>query len=137
MHYSATVLYTDCKKNKDGDFKMNENETERVVLQVMETVLELELRAVRQALGEEKVPASRPRRGRARSQSIVDQCISILTDLEAPTHVNDLVTHLRERFGRVTDRDTVSSALAKKARQGILLKQTAPATFALLQEDAS
>jgi len=57
--------------------------------------------------------------------------------LEAPTHVNDLVTHLRERFGRVTDRDTVSSALAKKARQGILLKQTAPATFALLQEDAS
>jgi hypothetical protein len=65
------------------------------------------------------------------------QLFCILTDLEAPTHVNDLVTHLRERFGRVTDRDTVSSALAKKARQGILLKQTAPATFALLQEDAS
>ncbi len=115
---------------------MDENETERVVLRVMETVLELELRAVRQALGEDEVPASRPRRGRARSQSIVDQCICILTDLEAPTHVNELVTRLRERFGRVTDRDTVSSALAKKARQGVLLRQTAPATFALLREDS-
>ncbi len=81
---------------------MDSSETERVVLQVMETVLELELRAVRQALGEERVPPSRLRRGRARSQSIVDQCIVILTDSGIPTHVNELVTRLRERFGRVT-----------------------------------
>ena len=116
---------------------MDGNETERVVLRVMETVLELELRAVRQALGEERVPPSRPRRSRARSQSIVDQCISILTASGTPMHVNELVARLRERFGRVTDRDTVSSALAKKARQGVLLRQAAPATFALLREDAS
>lgn len=116
---------------------MDASDTKRVVLQVMETVLELELRAVRQALGEEDVLPSRSRRGRARSQSIVDQCISILTDAEGPTHVNELVTLLRERFGRVTDRDTVSSALAKKARQGVLLRQSAPATFAILREDAS
>ncbi len=116
---------------------MDANESEQVVLRVMETVLELQLRSVRQALGEERVSPSRPRRSRARSQSIVDQSISILTDSDAPLHVNELVTRLRERFGRVTDRDTVSSALAKKARQGVLLRQTAPATFALLREDAS
>jgi hypothetical protein len=44
---------------------------------------------------------------------------------------------LRERFGRVTDRDTVSSSLAKKARQGVLLRQTAPATFDISGEDKS
>jgi hypothetical protein len=36
---------------------------------------------------------------------------------------------LREHYGRITDRDTLSSALAKKVRQGKLLKQTGPATF--------
>jgi hypothetical protein len=39
---------------------------------------------------------------------------------------------LQQRFGRLTDRDTLSSALAKKARRGILLSQSAPATFTLI-----
>jgi hypothetical protein len=107
---------------------------QKAVLNVMETVLELQLRAVRQALGEEDVPRARRRRG-ARRQSIVDQSVKILTEKGHPLHVNDLVRLLREEFGRVTDRDTVSSALAKKARQGVLLHQTAPATFGLLQEE--
>ncbi len=114
---------------------MDKQETETTVLRVMETVLELELRAVRQALGEEEVPKMRPRRRGSRRQSIVDQSVRILTDEQQPLHVNKLVGLLRERFGRVTDRDTLSSALAKKARQGILLRQTAPATFGLLPEE--
>ena len=116
---------------------MEGNEEGRTVLRVMETVLELELRAVRQALGEEEVSAVRPRRRGARRQSIVDQAVRILTDEQRPLHLNELVAKLRERFGRITDRDTVSSALAKKARQGVLLRQTAPATFYLLQEEDS
>ena len=116
---------------------MERNEEGNTVLRVMETVLELELRAVRQALGEEGVPAVRPRRRGARRQSIVDQSVQILTDEQRPVHLNELVALLRERFGRITDRDTVSSALAKKARQGVLLRQTAPATFGLLQEEDS
>ena len=114
---------------------MDRDEARTTVLRTMETVLELELRAVRQALGEEDVPARRTRRRGARRQSIVDQSVRILTDESRPLHVTELVGLLRERFGRVTDRDSVSSALAKKARQGLLLRQTAPATFGLLQED--
>ena len=112
------------------------HDVDRRVLRVMETVLELELRAVRQALGDEEVPSVRPRRRGARRQSIVNQSIQILTDEQRPLHVNELVRLLRERLGRITDRDTVSSALAKKARQGILLRQTAPATFDLLREES-
>ncbi len=114
---------------------MEYDKTEETVLKIMETVLELQLKAVRQALGEEKVPTARIRRRGARSQSIVDQCIEILTDNRAPMHVNELVDRLRDRFGRVTDRDTVSSSLAKKARQGVLLRQTSPATFDIAEED--
>ena len=116
---------------------MERFEERKTVLRVMETVLELQLRAVRQALGEEGVPAVGPRRRGARRQSIVDQSVQLLTDEQGPLHLNQLVARLRERFGRVTDRDTVSSALAKKARQGALLRQTAPATFGLLQEEDS
>jgi len=116
---------------------MDRDETRQVVLETMETVLELELRAVRQALGAEEVRPVRPRRRGARRQSLVDQSVQILTDEQRALHVSELVELLRGKFGRVTDRDSVSSALAKKARQSVLVRQTAPATFALLQEEQS
>jgi len=50
-------------------------------------------------------------------------------------HVNELARLLQQRFGRLADRDTLSSALAKKARGGILLRQPAPATFALIDSE--
>jgi len=115
---------------------MDRDDVGKTVLQVMETVLELELRAVRQALGEEPVESARPRRQGSRRQSIVDQSVQILTDEKRALHVSELVGLLRQRFGRVTDRDTLSSALAKKARQGVLLRQTAAATFGLLEVKA-
>lgn len=115
---------------------MDRDDVGKTVLQVMETVLELELRAVRQALGKESVESARPRRQGSRRQSIVDQSVQILTDEKRALHVSELVGLLRQRFGRVTDRDTLSSALAKKARQGVLLRQTAAATFGILEVEA-
>jgi hypothetical protein len=47
-------------------------------------------------------------------------------------HVNELVSALQRRFGRVTDRDALSSALAKKARAGQLVRQTGKATFEVI-----
>ena len=116
---------------------MQTDETSRTVLKVMETVLELELRAVRQALGEEDVPAVRPRRQGSRRHSIVTQCVQILAEARRPLHVNRIVDLLREKFGRVTDRDSVASALAKRARRGLLINQTAPATFTRRREEHS
>ena len=106
---------------------MDRDDAGRTVLRIMETVLDLELRAVRQALGEEPVPASRLRRRGARRQSIVDQSVQILTAEKRPLHVVELVGLLRQTFGRITDRDTLSSALAKKARNaGERLRKVTP-----------
>ncbi len=55
-----------------------------------------------------------------------------MTDEGKPLHVNDLVQLLQQRFGRLTDRGTLSRTLAKKARSRILIEQTAPGTFALI-----
>src|SRR4030042_3208742 len=100
--------------------------------QVLELQLDYQLRAIRQLQGKpETEPVLGVRRGRRR-QSLVDLSVQILTEKRKPLHVNQLVRLLQQRFGRLTDRDALSSALAKKARRGILLRQSAPATFTLI-----
>ena len=111
---------------------MEKEDIKQVLLQVLELQLEYQLRAIRQLQGKpDSEPTLAPRRGRRR-QSLVDLCLKILTEEGKPLHVNELTQLLRQRFGRLTDRDTLSSALAKKARQGILVRQSAPATFTLI-----
>jgi hypothetical protein len=111
---------------------MEKEDLKEVILQVLEFQLDYQLRAIRQLQGKaDTEPTIAPRHGRRR-QSLVDMSIKILTEERKPLHVNDLVRLLQQRFGRLADRDTLSSALAKKARQSILLRQSAPATFTLI-----
>jgi hypothetical protein len=111
---------------------MGKTDIKEFILQVVELQLDCQLRAIRQLQGKQKTePMISPKKGRRR-QSLVDLSINLLTEQRKPLHVNDLVQLLQLRFGRLTDRDTLSSALAKKARQGILLQQSAPATFSLI-----
>lgn len=111
---------------------MKKEEIKELLLQILEFQLDYQLRAIRLLQGKPEIqPLPAIRRGRRR-QSLVDLSIQILTDEGKPLHVNELTRLLQQRFGRLTDRDTLSSALAKKARQGILLRQSAPATFTLI-----
>jgi hypothetical protein len=111
---------------------MEKDDFKEVLLQVLELHLDYQLRAIRQLQGKpETEPVLARPRGRRR-QSLVDLSIKILTEEGKPLHVNKLVALLQQRFGRLADRDTLSSALAKKARRGILLRQSAPATFTLI-----
>ncbi len=113
---------------------MERKEVKEIVMQVLETSLELQLKAVRQIQGESDEPVIIKRKSGKRRQSFVDLSIKILTGGGKPMHVNDIVRHLLEDFGRVTDRDSISSALGKKAKQGILVQQAVPATFELLDK---
>src|SRR5208337_496477 len=111
---------------------MEKEDFREVLLQVLELQLDYQLRAIRQLRGKpDAEPPPEHRKGRRR-QSLVDLTVRILTEKGKPLHVNELVQLFQQRFGRLTNRDTLSSALAKKARQGILLRQSAPATFALI-----
>jgi len=111
---------------------MKKEDIREIILQVIELQLDYQLRAIRQLQGKpEAEPAMIVRCGRRR-QSLVDLSVQVLTEKQKPLHINDLVRLLQQRFGRLADRDTLSSALAKKARQGILLRQSAPATFTLI-----
>ena len=117
-----------------GGQLMKTDEIKDILLQVLELQLEYQLRAVRQLRGKAETQEALPLRRGRRRQSLVDLSLQILTDEHRPLHVDDLVQLLQKRFGRLTDRDALSSALAKKARAGVLFGQTAPATFALIGE---
>lgn len=115
---------------------MNQEDIEAVALRVLELSLELQLKAVRQMAGRiDEQPQPAPRRGRRR-QSLVDLSLVLLTESGRPLHVNEVVDQLARRFGRATDRDTLSSALAKKARAGQLVRQTGKATFEAIPPEA-
>jgi len=111
---------------------MEKEDIKQVLLQILELQLEYQLKAIRQLQGKPDDEHSLVPRRRRRRQSLVDLCLKILTEEAKPLHVNELTQLLQQRFGRLTDRDTLSSALAKKARRGILLRQSAPATFTLI-----
>ena len=114
---------------------MRKEDVKEILLQVIELQLDYQLRAIRQLQGKPEADPLLVRRQGRRRQSLVDLSVQILTEKRKPLHVNELVQLLQERFGRLTDRDTLSSALAKKARQGILLRQSAPATFTLIDSE--
>ncbi len=111
---------------------MKTEEFKDVLLQVLELQLEYQLRAIRQLRGKAEEEAIPPLKRGRRRQSLIDLSFQILTEEKKPLHVDDLVQLLQKRFGRLTDRDALSSSLAKKARAGIIFRQVAPATFALI-----
>ena len=109
------------------------NQQRELILETIETLLELQLRSVRKMLNKEEVKVGVvQRRGRKR-KSLVDLSVELLTDKQHPVHVDELVELLMARYGRVTDRDSLSSALAKKAKQGVFVRRVSPATFELLK----
>jgi hypothetical protein len=111
---------------------MKPEEFKDILLEVLEFQLDYQLRAIRQMRGKADTDTLSPLRRGRRRQSLVDLSVQILTEEQKPFHVDELVKLLQSRFGRLTDRDALSSSLAKKARMGILLRQCAPATFCLL-----
>ena len=92
---------------------MKIEEFREILLQVLELQLEHQLRAVRQLRGKVEAEAVLPPRRGRRRQSLVDLSVQILTEERKPLHVDDLVQLLQKRFGRLTDRDALSSSLAK------------------------
>lgn len=109
------------------------NQYRQLVLETMEIVLEIQLKSIQEMLNKEEVrPAVVQRRERKR-KSLAHLCVELLTEKQRPLHVDELVELLMVHYGRATDRDSLASSLAKKAKQGILVRRVSPATFELIQ----
>lgn len=111
---------------------MENQEHRQLILETIETFLEIQLRSVRQILGRKERGRDPIRRRGRKRKSLIDLSVEILTEEQRPVHIDQLVDLLMQRHGRTTDRDSLSSALAKKAKQGVLVSRVAPAVFAAL-----
>lgn len=117
----------------NDDHKAEPDVVRKTMLTTMETMLEIQLQSVRTMMKDlDYQPKAIERSGR-RSRSLVDLSFVILTSSGEPMHVKEIQDELRRQFGRVTERDSLSSALGKKAKAGILFKQIAPATFEAIE----
>ncbi len=111
---------------------MDRGELKELVYEVLEASLELQLRAIRQLRGTEAMPPPvRVRRG-LRKQSLVDLSVQVLEEAGGPLHVSEIGARLARKFGRVADKDSLSSSLGKKADQGVMLEKRGKGFFALL-----
>jgi len=113
--------------------EIRDEDVRRIALQSIEAMLELQLRAVRQLIGSEELPPPvRVRRG-LRKKSLTDLSAEVLKDAGKPLHVDDIVRLLVSKFGRVTDRDALSSGIGKLAKQGVVFESIGKGVFGLLE----
>ena len=108
---------------------MEKQAIRQVILETFEAMLELQLKSVRKLRGREEGGEIPPQRKARERQSLMDLSVIILKQEQRPMHVDELVELLKERHSRLTDKDSLSSALAKKDHQGILVRRVAPGKF--------
>lgn len=109
--------------------------TREIILDTIETMLELQLRAIRQMKGAEAPPPPvRLKRG-LRKNSLVDLSVRLIQDEGRPLHVDEIVQLILQRYGRVTDKDAIAGGLSKKVNAKEQLKRCGKNTYGLLERD--
>ena len=105
-----------------------------VVLEVIESSLEAQLKAIRRLRAS---PAGKPvGRGGGRvgkeGMSQVDMAYNILGSSGQPLHINEILAGIKDRFKTEVDRESLVSALSKRVARSDRFRRTGKNVFALL-----
>ena len=112
---------------------MDNSTLRNTLLEVIESSLEAQLRAVRRLRAEPTPIRSRPLSASrdAKSMSHIDMAYDILSAGQA-LHVNEIIAVIAKRFGVQVDRESLVSALSKRVARGDRFRRTDKNTFSLL-----
>ena len=104
--------------------------TKNELLEILESTSLSQLRAVRalRRAQDRKPSAAEPER-----KSNMDIVIDILTAAKGPLHVTDILQRAKQDYRRQLNRESLVSALTKKALDQNTFTRTAPNTFDLLK----
>lgn len=102
------------------------------LLDILETSLKAQLRAVR-SLRSGPAPPSPPQPGERRSNMAIVE--DLLKEARHPLHVTQIIDLARARFNRSLSRESLVSALTKKVQEGRTFRRVAPNTFDLLSRE--
>jgi hypothetical protein len=72
-----------------------------------------------------------PEKLRPKRTSNMEMVETVLKTADKPLHVNEIIDAIKEEFGIVLDRDSLSSALIKQVLKEKRFVRTAPNTFGL------
>jgi hypothetical protein len=110
------------------------------VLEVIETSLDAQLKAIRRlrASGGAAAAAGQRVGGRAgriakKGMSQVDMAYDILSSSSRPLHINEILAGIKERFEAEIDRESLVSALSKRVVRGDRFQRAGKNVFGLLQ----
>ena len=110
---------------------MNESTVKEVILDIIESSLEAQLRAVRRLRsGQEPTPKPKARQG----LSQVDMAFDVLSKTEGPLHINEIIRRIAEVHKRQVDRESLVSSLVKKVQRGDRFVRSDKNVFGLLKE---
>ena len=96
-----------------------------------ELILKSQLNAVRAFLREageevEETP-------RAKGPSQISIAYNILKEANGPLHMSEILKRAKEHFGMDIDRESITSAIIKKAHRGKMFQRTGRNTYAILE----
>src|SRR4051794_759599 len=108
-----------------------DDETRDLILSILETCLDAQLRAVRRL----RQPAAESRQVRPRKgMSQVDMAFDILKKARSPLHVSAIIERIQAHFGVAVDRESLVSSLSKKVTRGHRFLRPEKNTFTLRPE---
>ena len=100
-------------------------------LSFYESLFLAQLRTVRQL----KSPKPKKSKGiEGKSMSNMDMAIDILRRAQRPLHISEIIAQVKTRHGVTLDRESLVSALVKKAHRRQGLSRSAPNTFEIEAE---
>lgn len=100
------------------------------IIDVFETLLSAQLRALRRAKGGETEIERKPQKSRSQLDLVSD----ILHQARKPLHITDIIHRAKQKFGVELDRESLVSALTKRVQRKDRFQRVGPNTFALLQQ---
>jgi HB1, ASXL, restriction endonuclease HTH domain len=104
----------------------NNDSIRETILDVIETSLEAQLRAIRRLkTGEEKKVPRLSKKG----MSQIDYAYDILSKAGTPLHVNEIINQIQKTHLVQVDRESLVSALTKKVQRGDRFSKTGKNTF--------
>ena len=113
---------------------MESKSGEKVVLEVMESMLKAGLSNVREqlsSLGRDEMSALRKER-KSNTKIVAD----LLRDAGHPLHIDEIIRLARETRGVELHRESIVSALSKKLLEGKVFRRTGRNEFSLLEWEA-
>src|SRR5260370_3960150 len=108
-----------------------DNTLKDIILDVFESSLDAQLRAVRRLRQGADDPAETQRKKRL---SQVDMAFDILKKARSPLHVSDILDRIQTAHGVTVDRESLVSSLTKKVARGDRFLRPEKNTFSLLPE---